>query len=49
MEWGWGLCLWVRNIRSEASLQKGLRFRPKFLKVGAISLGGTILHHEELS
>lgn len=49
VEWGQGLCLWVRNIRLEASLKKGLRFRPKFVKEGAISLGGTVLHQEELS
>ena len=41
--------MWVRNIGSEASLKKGLQFRPKFLKEGTISLGGTILHHEEPS
>ena len=34
LEWGGGLCLWVRNIGSEASLKKGLPFRPKFLKLG---------------
>ena len=45
VEWGGGLRLWVRNIRSEASLKKGLRFRPKFLKEGTISLGGTIPEH----
>lgn len=42
LEWGVKLCFWVRNIGSGASLKKGLRFRPKFLKEGAISLGGTI-------
>lgn len=49
LEWGGGLCLRVRNTGSEATLKKGLPFRPKFLKEGTISLDGTILHHEEPS